>query len=80
MKLKPASEDKSELTTVFRTHDITLEHLKFELLFELGRENFALSGTTVDTSRSRLGHGTRGDPGLTKSPIHELNELDLGFI
>ena len=51
LQLKPSSEDESEHTTVFRTHDITLDHLKFELLFELGRENFALSGTTVGTSR-----------------------------
>ena len=69
---------------MFRTHDITLDHLKFELLFELGRENFALSGTTVGTSRSRhgsrLGYGTREDPGLSKSRIHELNELDLSFV
>ena len=57
MKLKPASEDKSEHTTVFRTYDITLEHLKFEPLFELGRENFALSGTTVGTSRGGMAQG-----------------------
>ena len=57
LKLKPSPGDESEHTTVFRTHDITSDHFKFELRFELGRENFALSGTTVDTSRSRHAQG-----------------------